>query len=33
MIGVWKAAAPHIDLLAPEIYTRDGKAYLAYLDR
>jgi beta-galactosidase GanA len=33
MIDVWKAAAPHIDLLAPDIYTRDGKAYLAYLDR
>jgi beta-galactosidase GanA len=33
MIDVWKAAAPHIDLLAPDIYTRDSKAVLAYLDR
>jgi beta-galactosidase GanA len=33
MIDVWKTAAPHIDLLAPDIYTRDGKAYLAYLER
>jgi beta-galactosidase GanA len=33
MIDVWKAAAPHIDLLAPDIYTRDAKAALAYLDR
>ena len=33
MIAVWKAAAPHIDLLAPDIYTRDPKAYLAYLER
>jgi beta-galactosidase GanA len=33
MLDVWKAAAPHIDLLAPDIYNRDAKAYLAYLDR
>jgi beta-galactosidase GanA len=33
MLDVWKAAAPHVDLLAPDIYTRDAKAYLAYLDR
>ena len=33
MIDVWKAAAPHIDLVAPDIYTRDPKAALAYLDR
>ena len=33
MIDVWKAAAPHIDLVAPDIYTRDPKFALAYLDR
>jgi beta-galactosidase GanA len=33
MLDVWKAAAPHVDLLAPDIYTRDPKAALAYLDR
>jgi beta-galactosidase GanA len=32
VIGVWKAAAPHIDLVAPDIYNRDARAYLAYLD-
>jgi beta-galactosidase GanA len=32
MIDVWKAAAPHIDLVAPDIYNRDPKAFLAYLD-
>ncbi len=32
MIPVWKAAAPHIDFLAPDIYNRDQKAVLAYLD-
>lgn len=32
MIDVWKAAAPNIDLVAPDIYNRDHKAYLAYLD-
>ena len=32
VIGIWKAAAPHIDLVAPDIYTRDPRAYLAYLD-
>jgi beta-galactosidase GanA len=31
MIPVWKAAAPHIDFLAPDIYNRDEKAYAAYL--
>jgi beta-galactosidase GanA len=31
-IPVWKAAAPHIDLLAPDIYNRDWKAYIAFLD-
>ena len=32
MIAIWKAAAPHVDLVAPDIYTRNPKAYLAYLD-
>jgi beta-galactosidase GanA len=32
MIDVWKAAAPHIDVVAPDIYNRDPRAYLAYLD-
>ena len=32
VIALWKAAAPHIDLVAPDIYTRDQRAYLAYLD-
>jgi beta-galactosidase GanA len=32
MIDVWKAAAPNIDIVAPDIYNRDPKAYLAYLD-
>jgi beta-galactosidase GanA len=32
MIDVWKAAAPHLDFVAPDIYNRDHKAYLAYLD-
>jgi beta-galactosidase GanA len=32
MIDVWKAAAPHIDLVAPDIYNRDPRAFLAYLD-
>ena len=32
MIDVWKAAAPNVDALAPDIYTRDHKAYMAYLD-
>ena len=31
-IPIWKAAAPHIDLLAPDIYNRDWKSYIAYLD-
>ena len=31
MIDVWKAAAPHIDFLAPDIYNRDAKAVAAYL--
>jgi beta-galactosidase GanA len=31
VIDVYKAAAPAIDLVAPDIYTRDHAAYLAYL--
>lgn len=31
MIDVWKAGAPNIDLLAPDIYNRDQKAVAAYL--
>jgi beta-galactosidase GanA len=31
VIDVWKAAAPHIDLVAPDIYNRDPKAYAEYL--
>jgi beta-galactosidase GanA len=32
VIDVYKAAAPAIDLLAPDIYNRDEKAVAAYLD-
>jgi beta-galactosidase GanA len=32
MIDVWKAAAPNIDVVAPDIYNRDQKAFVAYLD-
>jgi len=32
VIDIWKAAAPHIDLVAPDIYNRDWKAYLKYLE-
>jgi beta-galactosidase GanA len=31
VIDVWKAAAPHVDLVAPDIYNRDAKAYAEYL--
>lgn len=31
VIDVWKAAAPHLDLVAPDIYNRDPRAYAAYL--
>ncbi|HTV19114.1 MAG TPA: DUF5597 domain-containing protein [Polyangiaceae bacterium] len=31
VIDVWKAAAPHIDFVAPDIYNRDPKAYAEYL--
>ncbi len=33
VIPVWKAAAPHVDLVAPDIYNRDPLATVAYLDR
>lgn len=36
MIDVWRAAAPHIDLVAPDIYNRDERevsALLGYYDR
>lgn len=32
VIDIWKAAAPHIAIEAPDIYNRDPKAYMAYLD-
>lgn len=32
VMDVYKAAAPSIDLLAPDIYNRDEKAVVAYLD-
>ncbi len=32
MIDVWKAAAPNVDFVSPDIYNRDAKAYAAYLD-
>jgi len=32
VLDVWKAAAPAIDLLAPDIYARDHREYLAHLD-
>ncbi|KQM34135.1 glycoside hydrolase [Sphingomonas sp. Leaf10] len=32
VIDVWKAAAPHIDLVAPDLYTRDAKNYVKFLD-
>jgi beta-galactosidase GanA len=31
MIDVWKAAAPNLDFVAPDIYNRDHRAYMAYL--
>ncbi|AJP72086.1 DUF5597 domain-containing protein [Sphingomonas hengshuiensis] len=33
VIEVWKAAAPHIDLLAPDIYKRDPAEVFAILDK
>jgi len=32
VIDVWRAGAPHIALVAPDIYNRDPKAYAKYLD-
>ncbi len=32
VIDVWKAAAPHIDVLAPDIYTTVPRDYLGFLD-
>ncbi|WP_342659232.1 DUF5597 domain-containing protein (plasmid) [Sphingomonas sp. NY01] len=32
VIDIWKAAAPHIDFVAPDIYNRKHGAVLAYLD-
>jgi beta-galactosidase GanA len=31
VIDVWKAAAPHIDFVAPDLYNRDATAYAAHL--
>ncbi|WP_210357237.1 DUF5597 domain-containing protein [Sphingomonas beigongshangi] len=33
VIDIWKTAAPHIALLAPDIYNRNGTTVLAVLDR
>lgn len=33
VIPVWKAAAPHIDLLAPDIYNRKAPDVAAFLDK
>jgi beta-galactosidase GanA len=32
MIHVWKAAAPHLDLVAPDIYSHDAREVVAHLD-
>jgi beta-galactosidase GanA len=32
VIDVWKVAAPHIDVVAPDLYGRDPKAYAKFLD-
>jgi beta-galactosidase GanA len=32
VLDVWKAAAPHIDVLAPDIYNGDHHDYLGFLD-
>lgn len=32
MIAIWKVAAPHLDLVAPDIYTRDWPQVRAYLN-
>ena len=33
VIPIWKAAAPSLDMLAPDLYSPDPKTYLALLDR
>ncbi|RHW18931.1 beta-galactosidase [Sphingomonas gilva] len=33
VMEVWQAAAPSIDFLSPDIYTRESKLYEAHLDR
>jgi len=32
VLDVWKAAAPHVDVLAPDIYNGDHHDYLGFLD-
>ncbi|MEP9401266.1 DUF5597 domain-containing protein [Sphingomonas silueang] len=32
VIDVWKVAAPHIDVLAPDLYGRDPRGYVKFLD-
>jgi beta-galactosidase GanA len=32
VIDIWKAAAPHLSLVAPDLYDRDEKVYRAQLD-
>jgi beta-galactosidase GanA len=32
VIGIWKVAAPNVDAVAPDLYTRDHRAYIAHLD-
>jgi beta-galactosidase GanA len=32
VIDIWKAAAPHLTLVAPDLYDRDDKVYLKQLD-
>lgn len=32
VIDVWKAAAPHLDFVAPDLYGREAPKYLAFLD-
>ncbi|PXA95277.1 glycoside hydrolase [Nostoc sp. 3335mG] len=33
VIPIWKVAAPHIDLVAPDIYTRDAPAVASFLEK
>src|SRR3546814_11030759 len=33
VIPIWKAGAPHLDLVAPDIYNRDMQAFVKYLDQ